>query len=316
MKTHAVLLAALLTAASASAADMVLDGVAAIVNSNVITYSEVEKYAQPVLQELQRKFSGDDLRDKARSARIDALQNLIDRSLILSEFHTKGYTIPDSILDQQINETIANEFGGDRTAFTKTLQAQKISLGQYRERIRERTIVQAMRGRKTQQEVVVSPHRIEEYYKQRLDDYKVKDQVKLRMIFLKKTGADDAARRAFAESLVAKLDAGAKFADLAKQHSEDADAKKGGERDWIVRDTIQQELNDAAFSLKPGQYSRVIETKHGYYILQVDDFKPAHTKTLAEMRDSIEALLIQEQRARMVENWTRELRAKAYIRTF
>jgi parvulin-like peptidyl-prolyl isomerase len=136
------------------------------------------------------------------------------------------------------------------------------------------------------------------------------------MIFLKKTGADNEARRAFAQSLVAKLDAGAKFEDLARQHSEDSAASKGGERDWIARDTIQKDLNDAAFSLKSGQHSQLIETKEGCYILQADDFKPAHTKPLAEVRDGIEKTLIQEQRTRMQENWVRELRAKAYIRHF
>lgn len=315
MKTISLLFAVLLAGSTAFAAGEVLDGVAAIVNSNIITYSEVREYVQPALQQLQRQYSGEELRDKIRGAHLDALNNLIDRALILSEFNSKGYSIPDTIIEQQVNETIANEYGGDRAAFTKTLQAQKLTLAQFREKVRDRTILQAMRSRKSQQEVVVSPHRIEEYYKQHLADYKVNDQIKLRMIFLKKSGDNDA-RRTFAESLVAKLDAGAKFEDLAKAHSEDADAKKGGERDWITRDTIKKELNDAAFALKPGQHSKVIEINEGYYILQVDDHKPAHTKTLAESRDSIEKLLLQEQRARMLENWTRELRARAFIRYF
>jgi len=316
MKTSAFLLATLLAASTAFAAEEILDGVAAIVNSNLITYSEVREYVQPAIQQLQREYSGAELRDKIRSTQMDALNNLIDRALILHEFSTKGFTIPDTVIEQQINDIIANEYGGDRTAFTKTLQAQKLTFAQYREKIRERTIVQAMRNRKTQQEIVVSPHRIEEYYKQHLADFKVNDQVKLRMIFIKKTSTDDNARRAFAESLVAKLDTGAKFEDLAKQHSEDADAKKGGDRDWITKDTILKEINDAAFSLKPGQHSKLIETKDGYYILQVDDVRPARTKTLADVRDTIEKLLIQEQRAKMQENWVHELRAKAFIRFF
>jgi parvulin-like peptidyl-prolyl isomerase len=316
MRTFAATILLLLAATTTQSAPEILDGVAAIVNSNVITYSEVRDYVQPAIQQLQRQYTGEELREKIRAAHVDALNNLIDRTLILSEFNTKGYTIPDTIIEQQINDTIANEYGGDRTAFTKTLQAQKLTYAQYREKVREHTIIQAMRNRKSQQEIVISPHRIEEYYKQHPDDYKVKDQVKLRMIVIKKTGTDNEARRAFAQSLVAKLDAGAKFEDLAKQYSEDADAKRGGERDWIIRDTIQKDLNDAAFSLKPGQHSKLVEASTGYYILKVDDFKPAHTKTLAESRDTIEKLLIQEQRAKMQENWVRELRARAFIKLF
>ncbi len=316
MKTSTLLLITIFAASTAFAAEEILDGVAAIVNSNVITYSEVREYVQPAIQQLQHEYSGTELRDKIRATQMDALNNLIDRTLILNEFNTKGYSIPDTVIEQQINDIIASEYGGDRTAFTKTLLAQKLTFAQYREKIRDRTIVQAMRNRKTQQEIVASPHRIEEYYKQHLTDYKVNDQVKLRMIFIKKTSTDDTARRAFAEGLVAKLDTGAKFEEIAKQHSEDADAKKGGDRDWIAKDTILKELNDAAFSLKLGQHSKLVETKDGYYILQVDAVRPAYTKTLAEVRDIIEKLLIQEQRTKMQENWVRELRAKAFIRLF
>jgi peptidyl-prolyl cis-trans isomerase SurA len=320
MKRHFWLFVLLLTASSALAAEeFFLDGVAAIVNSNVITHSQVHEFVQPVLMQLRREYTGKELDEKIRIAKQDALNNLIDRTLIIEEFNTKGYMIPDNLIEQQINDTIANDYGGDRTSFTKTLQAQKLTFPQYREKVRERTIIQAMRSKKSQHEIVISPNRIEQYYKTHLADYKLEDQVKLRMIFIKKSADPDvptASRRAFGESLLTKLDNGTNFADLAKQHSEDADAKKGGERDWITRDTIQKQLNDAAFGLKPGQHSKLIETKEGFYIIQVDDFRAAHTKPLSEVRDTIEKVLAEEQRARMHENWVRELRSKAFIRIF
>jgi len=68
--------------------------------------------------------------------------------------------------------------------------------------------------------------------------------------------------------------------------------------------------------LKPGQHSRVIETAEGYYILQVDDVKAAHTIPLADVRDDIEKTLLQQQRAKMQEDWVKDLREKAYIRLF
>ncbi|MCX7887637.1 MAG: peptidylprolyl isomerase [Verrucomicrobiae bacterium] len=298
------------------AAERAAEGIAAIVNSNVITFSEVRRYVEPLVPELNRRYSGAELQERIRAAMRDALEHLIDRRLILDEFHAKGYSIPDNFVEQEINREIESKFEGDRARFIKTLQEQKLTYSQYREQVRERLIVQAMRARKTQATPVVSPHRIEEYYKQHIDDYKVKDQAKLRMIYVKKTGSDDDARRAFAESLLTKLDQGAKFEELARQYSEDPAAQRGGERDWIARDTLQKELNDAAFNLRPGQHSRVVETKDGFFIVKMDDFKPAHTKPLAEVRESIEKILSQEQSTRAFEEWIRELRAKAFIRYF
>lgn len=347
-KFPAILIAlAVLGAGTAGAQETreILDGVAAIVNSNVITFSQVREFVQPVIQQLRREYSGQELMDKVRAAQMDALNNLIDRSLIIQEFNTKGYSIPESVIEQQINEIIAADYAGDRTAFTKTLQAQKLTLSQYREKIRERTIVQAMRNRKTQQEVVVSPYKIEQYYKAHLADFKVEEQIKLRLIYIKKAPPSEAiattntvattatgtneppttvappappvdVRRQLGEDVVAKLDAGAKFADLAKQFSDGKEAQQGGDWGWVGKDALRKELNEVAFTLKPGEHSKLIDTKEGYYVIQVDDHKAAYTKPLRDIQESVEKLLLQQQRATMQEKWVKELRDKAFIKLF
>jgi parvulin-like peptidyl-prolyl isomerase len=176
---------ALMFAATVARAE-ILDGVAAIVNDKVITYSEVREYVQPVVAQLRRSYSGSNLVEKVRGAQLDALDNLIERALILQEFKEKGYSFPESVVEEQFNDVIANDFGGDRAALIRTLQAQNMTLAQYKEQLRDRIVVQAMRNRKTQAEVVASPYKIETYYKEHADDFKIEDQIKLRMIFIKK----------------------------------------------------------------------------------------------------------------------------------
>ena len=296
----------------------IVDGIAAIVNSNVITYSDIREYTRPVLAQLSRNFTGRELIEKIKTAQMDALNNLIDRHLILQEFKGKGYSFPESVVDEQLNNTIANEFGGDRAALIKTLEAEKMTLTKYREQLRDRTIVQAMRSRKTQNEVVVSPHKIEAYYAAHLADYKADAQVKLRMITIKKpaVAAPEDTRRKAAEDILTKLNAGATFDSLAKLYSEGKEGQQGGDWGWVGRDELRKELSEPAFQLKPGAHSGLIETTDGYYIVQVDDARIAHTKPLAEVRDEIEKNLLQEQRAKMEQDWVKQLRAKAFIRLF
>jgi peptidyl-prolyl cis-trans isomerase SurA len=333
----AVLVFALLSQARAGE---ILDGVAAIVNDRIITYSEVRDYVQPVVQQLRRSYSGKELLEKVRGAQQDALNNLIERSLLINDFKEKGYVLPESVYDQQLTDVITSDFGGDRAAFIKTLEAQHMTLSQYRDQLRDRTIVQAMRNSKTQREVVVSPYKMEKYYQEHIDDYKVGEQIKLRMIFIKKSETPPAAtvpepsaksdtnapalpapaapdpRRQLGEEIVAKLDGGAKFEDLAKQYSDGKEAKQGGDWGWVSRDVLRKELNEVAFSLKAKQHSKLIDTAEGYYILSVDEVNPAHTRPVAEVRDEIEKILQQQQRTKMQEVWVKQLRAKAYIRIF
>jgi parvulin-like peptidyl-prolyl isomerase len=362
----ATVLLSLLTLTSAAMAMEIVDGVAAIVNDKVITYSEVRQFVQPVVQQLRRNYTGDDLLEQVRKAQMDALNQLIERALIIQEFNTKGYKIPETVIDQQINDIIANDYGGNRAAFVKTLEAENLTFSQYRDQVRERVIIQAMRGHKTQQTIVVSPYKIEKYYSDNPDQYKVGDQIKLRMIFIKKGQESDAGsqkpspalagrdaatvfsrqsesetnvteqtggsnsietavesnappmdvQRELAEEIVAKLDGGDSFESMARVYSEGKEAKEGGDWGWIGKDVLRKELNAIAFALKPGQHSRVIETTEGYYILQVDDVKLAHAIPLGDVRDDIEKTLLQQQRAKMQEDWVKDLRGKAYIRLF
>lgn len=327
--------------AGCAVAGEIVDGVAAVVNDRVITYSEVREFVQPVVQQLRRNYSGDELTEKVRAAQMDALNTLIERALIIQEFKEKGYNIPETVVQEQLNDVIANDFGGNRPAFVKTLQAQNMTLAQYRDQLRDRIIVQAMRSHKTQQESVVSPFKIEKYYNENLDQYKVDEQIKLRMIFVKKSppppepaampvtepATNDAAaasspaprsnpRLSLAQEILAKLDAGDSFESMARLYSENKEAREGGDWGWIGRDVLRKELNDTAFSLKAGEHSRIIETDEGYYILRVEDVKPAHTTPLAEVRADIEKELLQQQRTKMQEEWVKQLRAKAYIRMF
>ncbi len=296
-----------------------LDGVVAIVNDRVITWSEVRGLVDPIVPQLHREFTGEELTRRVRQLQKEALDSLIDRALIVHEFKSKGYSFPDNMIEQQITEEIERSFAGDRAAFIKTLQAQNVTLSQYREQVRDRTIVQAMRSRKAQQAAVVSPYKIEKIYREKVEDFKVEDQVKLRMIFIKKSpnaAGEDDPRRLLGQEIIAKLKAGTSFADLAKQYSDGREGKAGGDWGWIGRNVIRKELDEVAFQLKGGEHSNLIETAEGFYILQVDEFKAAHNRSLSEARDEIEKMLLQEQRTKVQEEWLKELRAKSFIRYF
>jgi len=71
-----------------------------------------------------------------------------------------------------------------------------------------------------------------------------------------------------------------------------------------------------AFSLKPGELSDVLELAEGCYLMKVEEFHPAHTKPLNEVRGEIEKKLEGEQRQRLRKQWIERLKAKAFIRLF
>src|SRR5512138_1163292 len=102
----------------------------------------------------------------------------------------------------------------------------------------------------------VSPDDVRRYYEDNEQQYSTPEQVRASHILLKTQDKDDAAVKKQAEDLLAKAKAGADFAKLATQYSEDEATKvKGGDLDFFPKGQMVPEFDKVAFSLKPGEIS-------------------------------------------------------------
>ena len=120
------------------ATEEVINGIAAVVNGDVVTFSQVRELVAAREKSASEIYQGEELQKKIQEMRRQAIQDLIDRSLILQEFKKKEFNIPSYIVDDSIQRIIRQEFGGDRTAFIKTLQAQGYTMARFRETEREK----------------------------------------------------------------------------------------------------------------------------------------------------------------------------------
>src|SRR5438105_6768050 len=125
----------------------VIDGVAAVVNGDVITYSQVRFLVQPREKLLRLQYHDQELVNKIKEAREAALKDLIDRQLIIQAFKKDNFQIPDHFVEERMHEIVQESFGGDRNTFIKTLEAQNYTLGEFKKMESEKMIVQAMRAR-------------------------------------------------------------------------------------------------------------------------------------------------------------------------
>lgn len=290
------------------------DGINAIVNDKIITYQEVDDRIAPAMAVLRNEYSEqpDVFAQKLNDARRDGLETLIENQLILNEFLTKYNGLPESAVDEMVQERIKEQFG-DRMTCIKTLQAQGETYAKFREDVRDQYIISQLRYRNLSDEkIIISPYKIEQYYLQHQNDFKVGEEVKIRMIVLPKTSDDDAATRQLASDIEAKIKQGESFDELATEYSQD----KQQRGDWMETSVMRQELADAATALKPGQTSGVIETSQNCYILRLDDRRPAHVKPLSEVRGSIEATLRAQEQKEAQQRWIESLKKKAFIQLF
>jgi len=303
---------------SFAADPQVIDGIAAVVNGEVITQSQVRMVVGPRERLLRSQYTGQELAKQIMTVRSAALKDLIDRQLIVQNFKKENFQLPDYFVEQRMNDIIRENFGGDRNTFIKTLQAQNFSLSEFKKAEFEKIIVAAMRGKNVKPNVTASPVKIAEYYRKHREEFTSKEEVKLRMIMIPSRTAEGnaASQKAMAEELLGKLAGGADFARIAQMYSEDSTRDLGGDWGWIERKTLAPELEKVAFGLPAKKVSNIVELGGNYYILRVDEKRGGVTKPLAAIRTEVEKKLIQEDAQRLQENWLASLRQKATIRTF
>ncbi|PWU08898.1 MAG: peptidylprolyl isomerase [Verrucomicrobia bacterium] len=312
----------LLWAQSQDGSGELVDGIAAIVNSDVVTISDVREVVGGRERALREAFHGEELQKKLEELKKSAVKDLIDRQLILQEFRAKKFTIPSYIVDEQVQKIIREEFGGNRMAFVQTIQAQGYTLTRFKRMEMDKIIVMAMRQENVKDNFIISPNKIQEYYNGNIRAYTTPEQVKLRMIIVREGNANsDIAstgdKKAMAEEIRANLAKGANFDRMARMYSEDSSSQdSGGDWGWVERGTLNPTLSDVAFSMKPGEVSPVVAIGNTYYILTVEARKNAAVKKISEVRNEIERNLIQQERLKGQDQWLETLRRKAYIKIF
>jgi peptidyl-prolyl cis-trans isomerase C len=145
-------------------------------------------------------------------------------------------------------------------------------------------------------DITVTDEDIEQFYKINKEKFFVPEQVKARHILVKvspdATGDEKKKAVEKAEGVLERAGQGDDFAKLAEEYSDDPGSRqRGGALGFFGKGRMVKSFEDAAFSLKPGQISGIVETRFGFHIIKVEDHKEAHTRPLEEVRDIIKTQL-------------------------
>jgi parvulin-like peptidyl-prolyl isomerase len=304
----------------AARGDTVIDSIQAIVGDSVITLQQILETTRPREESIYRQ-SADQPDSETRATivalRQDAFQSMIDRDVVLQEFKrlekSKGAKIPDSYVDEQVQNVIRDKYGGDRVRFDKELEASGLTREQFRQRQRDDIIFQVMRDQFVPQPII-SPLKVENYYRQHQDQFTVPARIKFRWIRMDKSDDDtNGVTRKRMEEVLSQIKDGADFDDLAKTYST---GPQHDTNDWLEIPKLNDAFRDEVAKLKPGQCTGVIETSQGYLVLRMDALDPAHVTPLNDVRNDISKTLIAEEQNRRGEAWIKRLKAKTLVQTF
>lgn len=244
-----------------------LDKVVAVIGSSVILQSEIDmQYAQYLSQ------GNPDNPD----VKCQILQGLISQKILGQQAIIDSITVTeddvDNEIDRRMRSSIARAGGQERLE-----QFLNRSLIQYKDEIRpdikEMLIANKMQSKITEN-VSVTPLEVKRYFeaipKDSLPFFNTEVEIGEVVVYPKMNRQEKEAFRDKAEALRLRVKGGEDFATLARLYSQDpGSAREGGDLGFMDRGSLVKEFAAAAFKLKPGELSQVVETEFGFHVLQL-----------------------------------------------
>ncbi len=305
MKT-ALFAATLACAAFAPAAT--LDGLAAKVNDAVITIGDV-------VNEMRRTGGA---QNDFRAAYSNALEDTINRRLILNEALNKKLEMQEWLVDNRVREIVKDNFGGDMNKLTAQLAQSKVPLTDWRNQIRDDMIVNAMRFQMVDKDAAVTPAAMRAEYQAHRDRYREEARATVRVILLQPPQNDKTPPVSTrGEEIISRLEHGESFARLARKHSADSHAKDGGLwKDIKPEEAFRPEISDTIAKLKVGEFSQLVNLDGWGFIVQKESETTDRQLTFEQAYDQVAAHVRRELVKARHDAWIARLRAAAFIKIY
>lgn len=288
---------------------ILLDKVMAIVNKEVITWSDLYKAMGFEATDEIKAMKDEDKRRFFRENESIFLESLIDMRLHLQEAAKAGVSASDEDVNKAI-ENIQKKYSMTDEAFKDAIGKEGFTIAEYRKKLSEQITISRIIEQDVRSKVLVTEGEIDKYLSENKEMARESDGFNISHIFLKKTD-DKKQLEEKAMEIYKKIKAGENFSDLAKQYSEDASARSGGELGFIKKSDMSKDFLDVLSKMKVGDVSEPFWGGNGIHIIRLNDKR--EIKSPQELREAVRQKLLDEKFSREYKNWIKGLREKAYV---
>ena len=294
-----------------------MDGIAAIVNDEIITITEVREAMGPEAEQLAQQFTG-----LARDERLKALfkrtvTNLVDAQLQLARARHLNLRVTEDDVKQQI-DTLKKQNQVADEQFLQLLKTRGLTLETYKQQVQEGLLVSKVVNAEVRSHLTVLDSELQEAYKAKNDQYKVAGgQTVSHILFLLPpypTEHDEQRLRAKAESVLQQLRQGGNFATLARQYSDGPSAEAGGLLGTFRPGELLPGFEEAVAQLRPGEISDVVRTRVGFHIIRLEARQAGTMRPFEEVQEELKLEILRDKTERKYQEWLESLRQQAYIK--
>jgi len=298
-------------------AQQILDGIAAVVNDDIITISEVREAMAFEVEQLRQRYRGEMLQEKTRELYQNTLQPLIDLQLQLAQ--AKKLNLQASEEDVNFHmERLKEDNRLSDAQLQDMLQSRGMTMESYRKQIRESLLVSKVVNAEVRSRLVILETELQEAYEQRQSQYRVAGELTVsHILFLVPEGAaaePEKRVKAKAAEVLQQLRDGRDFAALAREYSEGPSAERDGLLGTFRTGELLPGFEEAVAGLQPGDISDLVRTQVGWHIIRLESRKAGGHQPFEEVREELRSELSRTKTEKKYMEWLESLRQQSYIK--
>jgi peptidyl-prolyl cis-trans isomerase SurA len=293
----------------------IIDKIFAVVNGEIITYSELKSAENEMTNFLAQQYKGEELEKQVNEMKKNLLNRLIEQKLILSYAKEKNYDV-DGVVELIIKDIKKQNNINSDEELKAALASQGLDYEEWKKQLKETQIQQQFIRDKIGSKIKIDSSAIMEYYKKKIDDYTIPEKLTLKCIFLNKENyLSPSALKEKMKTIDAELETHS-FEETAKKYSE----LPGEENNFFLGEFKKGELDarieDASFQLKEGEHSGWIETENGFYITQLVKRTESSLVEYKLVREEIENKLEMAEQERLLKEYIAQLKKESHIQIY
>jgi parvulin-like peptidyl-prolyl isomerase len=317
MKLRGLAVAFVFAVSCFSADVAVVDQIVARVNGDIISQDELERLTRELAQELKaHQETGSRLDQDFQTRQKDILRDRIDELLLTQKGKELNINVDTELskymanLQRQANITDPDKF------HEYVHQQVGMSYEDFLAETRNQLLTREVIGQEVARHISITPKDIQDYYEKHKSDFVRDEKVFLSEILISIQGKDAsgaAAAEKKAKQVAADAAKGQRFTDLARDNSDAATAKQGGELGGYKKGDLAKQIEDAVWNLPKGAVTQPIRIPTGFEILKVDDHTKAGLAPLSDVRSEIENILYGPRMQPKVREYLTKLRKTAFL---
>ena len=293
-----------------------IDRVMGRVNKDIITLSEVQELAQPLIMRIRNELPTERHEKEIRKAQSIVLDRIIEQRLQVQQAERLGVAVSERELDEAVADVIAkNNISPDQ--LDALLGREGLTMDQYRQKLKDQIVRRRIFNFEVISRVQLSDADVRDYYREHAQEFIPPPAVAVSQVFLAlPSNGDEAARRAVHEKaarVLKALEEGEPLPELARAYSEDPTGARGGKVGRFARGDMVPGLDKVAFEMREGEIRGPIVTDRGLHVLKVDRRWGDKPIPLEGIAPRIRSVLLSQRHQERYKEWMETLRKDAFI---